>query len=77
MAKRPKPGSVEQKRESALAHRIEACDVRGALRRMDADERAGWRLAARAHERLVRAYITDLRALTQRFQRDREQGEAL
>ena len=61
MAKRPKPGSVEQKRESALAHRIEACDVRGALLRMDTDEREGWRLAARAHERLVRGYIRDLR----------------
>lgn len=62
MPKRPPPGSNEQQRESALGHRIIACEIRAALRRMTGNEKSAWTLAARTHEGLVRDYTRGLRA---------------
>lgn len=60
--RKPKAGSIEQKRQSALIHRIEACEIRGELRRMTGNEHSAWRRAARIHESLVREYTRDIAA---------------
>lgn len=62
MTKRPKPGSIEQKRQSALRHRIMACETRSALRRVPENMRSATRRAARIHESLVRQYTRDIQS---------------
>lgn len=58
-----KAGSIEQKRQSAIRHRILACQTRSALRRVPENMRSATRRAARIHESLIREYLRDIRSI--------------